>query len=170
MNLKQAKDNEIFLSNELKKWLTMPHYLSTMIQTQVLPQLLDVLRSKDVLYKFQQFQGFSERLSSNSAVLMSMQEHVLPKINPGEKSVTHSQGFFPRQESFASGKNMEKLTQIYGGVATQQSVVNSAGALGNLKKVNGSMQGGFTQQMADHMRQTAVMYDMVSTQASKTSA
>jgi hypothetical protein len=96
MNLKQARDNEIFLSNELKKWLSMPHYLSTMIQTQVLPQLLDVLRSKDVLFKFQQFQGFSERLNSNSAVLMSMQEHVLPKINPGEKSVTHSQGFFPR--------------------------------------------------------------------------
>ena len=52
MNLKQARDNELYLSNELKKWLSMPHCLSTMIQTQVFPQLLDILRSKDVLFKF----------------------------------------------------------------------------------------------------------------------
>ncbi len=52
-------------------------------------------------------------------MLMSFQDQaMLPKIG-GEKSVTHSQGFFPRQESFNSGKNMEKLTQIYGGGANQ---------------------------------------------------
>jgi len=30
MNLYQAKDNELFLGAELKRWMNLPHYLSTL--------------------------------------------------------------------------------------------------------------------------------------------
>jgi hypothetical protein len=51
MNLKQARENEIYLSGELKKWFGNPTLLTYLHGTNF-AQIVEIVRSKDVIFKF----------------------------------------------------------------------------------------------------------------------
>ncbi|TNV74605.1 hypothetical protein FGO68_gene14170 [Halteria grandinella] len=134
LNIKQARENEQYLATELRRWLHSPQFAQTIhtsLGSTTFAQLVEIVRSRDVIFKFQQFQALAERINTGALISEAAQE-MLPRIGEG-KHQTHTMGFFKgagENGAFSSNKVIDKLTMIYGGgfpQGMQNSIQGSTG-------------------------------------------